>query len=142
MAPQWAEDTFMDNTETNLRKFYVTLDNWELIALDRHLWNEVTHEGAVAYESQSDNSKKKDSQKLQPHHTLSHSPFHNAPKYVNPEYASAVISGPTSSPSEDSHTCFRVTADDFISFLLCHTSVAQKSDVKTRRLPLKVRCGR
>lgn len=85
----------------------VTVDDWEFIALERRLWNEVTKAqllmslNYVMSQTQSDNSKKKDGQRLQPHHTLMWPPQPSQ--------------DPPGAPSEDRHTRFRVTADDFVS---------------------------
>lgn len=85
------------------------MDHWEFIALERRLWKAqlLVSLNYVMSQTQSDDSRKKDGQRLQPSHT---------------DVASTAVSGPPVAPSQDRHTRFPVTADDFVSF--CHTSVA------------------
>lgn len=80
-----------------------------------HCFGKAPVEGAavslnyVVSQTQSDDSRKKDGQRLQPPHTA---------------VASTAISGPPVAPSQDWQTGCPVTADDSVSCLFCHTSVA------------------
>lgn len=43
---------FKDNTTINLKKCHIPLDNWEELALDRHLWRESAQEEVAARETE------------------------------------------------------------------------------------------
>lgn len=69
----------------------VTVDDWEFIALERRLWNEVTHKGTATYESELRhvaNSKRQ----------LQKERRSKAPTSSHTDVASTAISGPTRSP--------------------------------------------
>lgn len=107
-GPRWAEETFSGQRQDQPVE---VLSQWTTGSLS--LWKGACGMKSrtkaqllmslnyVMSQTQSDNSKKKDGQKLQPHHTLMWPPQPSQ--------------DPPGAPSEDRHTRFRVTADDFVS---------------------------
>lgn len=107
-GPRWAEETFSGQHQDQPVE---VLSQWTTGSLS--LWKGACGMKSrtkaqllmslnyVMSQTQSDNSKKKDGQRLQPHHTLMWPPQPSQ--------------DPPGAPSEDRHTRFRVTADDFVS---------------------------